>query len=107
MKCLAFAIASVLAFPGCNGVPTIEQPSRAYVEADRSTFDVVGLVVQSFIAADSARPLEGRATTPATPSEPEGHPRSDAELVGLLALLDSWDFRIRQAEAAHAGALGD
>ena len=98
MKQLVLRLA-LCALSSCRS--TIVQPAQAWVEADRATFEAVAPAVEGWVAADLARPLADRSSTPPTDSEPAGHPRSDLELQGFLDLLAAWDFRLRQGEAAY------
>jgi len=95
--------ALLLLLVSCKSGELLERPNATYVAADRATYDVVGEAMLGFIDADTLRPLELRAATPPTEDEPSGHPRSDIELANLTALIESWAFRLRQAELALEG----
>lgn len=93
-------IACATFFSSCEAVQKLDAPSVAAVKAEAYTFEAIAPAIVTFIASDLARPIEARSTPPDR-QPPNG--RSDAELSGLLTLVDSWRFRLN-ANATAAGA---
>lgn len=98
--CSAVLLALPLAtFAACEAVPALDTPSHQAIKAEALTFEALAPALCTFIAADLARPIADRSTPPDR-EPPAG--RSDAELAGMLGLLDNWRWRLN-ATAASSG----
>ena len=98
--CSAVLLALPLAtFAACEAVPALDTPSHQAIKAEALTFEAVAPALCTFIAADLGRPIAERVPPPER-TPPAG--RSDAELAGMLGLLDNWRWRLN-ATANAAG----
>ena len=76
----------------CASPVVIHQPAESYVAADRATYEALAPALEGFAEADLARPVAERVEE-----------RTDLELQILIELLDTWGFRIQQAEGSDGG----
>lgn len=71
---------TLMSTQGCKGPGALETPQRAWIDASRSTYNVIGARFKAYVNTDPA-------LDPATRDS-------------LAHTVDDWDFMIRQAELA-------
>lgn len=97
-------IVALLAVMLAIACTTVESPARAYVEADRATYDFLAPIVSELLEREASV----QALVQSSELEPEARAALVLEAVGSLAKRDNiastlrtWELRIRAQEHAH------